>query len=95
MSFARIEGREIVIRIPFEALPIALEYVCDTNFDPADEQYRIVDIDEVAREFVSAFNREENDERFSTMLDETLLNVIENGAFGMEEFLNPEHQDDI
>lgn len=93
MSFAVVEGDEIVIRIPFSALPIALECYCETHIDPADEYYRIVDLDEVVSEFVSAFNEEDNDEKFSNMLDSVLERVLENGAFGMEEYLKYPDED--
>lgn len=93
MSFARIEGDEIVIRIPIEAIPIALEVYCETHIDPADEYYRVVDLPTVAEEFIIAFNREENDDRFSNMLDDTLCQMIEGGGFGMEEYLKYPDED--
>ena len=73
----KIEGDEIVIRIPISLLPCAVQV----------EGFKVTDAVKFAEELVSAINLE--DEEGTTpvhkMLDEAANTAIEDGAYGVEE----------
>lgn len=82
---AIIEGDSVVIRFPLDAMQDAMDGAWGLH--KIDTRYKITDIQEFAKEFVRALNRE--DEQGTTdihrMADKAFNNCIENGAFGIEE----------
>lgn len=82
---AVIEGDEIVIRLPIEALPDVIEGAWSMN--ALRTRYQIVDGEAFAKELTLALNRE--DEQGTTpihrMCDKAIEYAIDQGAEGIEE----------
>lgn len=82
---AVIEGDAVVIRFPLDAMQTAMDGAWSLR--AFDTRYKITDINEFAKEFRNALNRE--DERGTTeihkMADRAFIDCIESGAFGIEE----------
>jgi hypothetical protein len=82
---AVIEGGDVVIRFPLDAMQSAIDGAWSLKV--FDTRYKITNIDEFSKEFVYALNRE--DERGTTnihrLADKAFIDCIESGAFGIEE----------
>jgi hypothetical protein len=81
-ELARIEGEEIVIRIPLQGLVSAMESH-PFRGDPAlPPKCRITDLPAFAREVVDRLNDfdDSNDCPITEMLDNAMEHVIENGS---------------
>lgn len=82
---AVIEGDAVVIRFPLDAMQTAMDGAWSLR--AFDTRYKITDINEFAKEFRNALNRE--DEQGTTeihkMADRAFIDCIESGAFGIEE----------
>ncbi len=81
-ELARIEGEEIVIRIPLQGLVSAMESH-PLRGDPAQPpECRIVDLPAFAREVVDCLNDfgEGNDCPVTEMLDDAMHDVIDAGS---------------
>ena len=87
----KIEGDEIVIRIPICALPVAAQYVWDEEFGIDEHDYYIDNIDEFAKELVSALCDESEDGStvVHDMLDKALISVTEDGGLGFNSKSEP------
>ena len=89
---AVIEDGAIVIRVPFDTLPMILEGAWGLN--ALDVRYKITDVDAFVKDFVHQLNYE--DETGSTvihrMFDEALDEAINQGAMGIEEHEDQEDQ---
>lgn len=88
---AKIEGDEIVIRIPIEALPHAAEVAWDQEYGEDEHALYVEDVNEFAKEFVYALLKE--DEEGSTVLHfafgEAVIEATEQGACGINDRNNP------
>jgi hypothetical protein len=82
---AVIEGGNIVIRVPLEALQTVLDG--SNPMYAIAERYRIVDGDTFAKEVCRAVNREDErgDTPFHKMFDEAMEYAISQGCEGLEE----------
>lgn len=85
MDYAAIEGDEIVIRVPIDALPTACQVAWDDRY--GDHDLRVVDARAFAEEFVRELNAEEEDGTtlVHLMLDQAAVNAAENGAEGLND----------
>lgn len=83
VDLAKVEGDEIVIRIPIEAIPFALEYYNDQFVDADD--HVIEDLMVFAQEMVRILNSEPYDEPYiNEFLDGVLAEAINQGAEGLK-----------
>jgi hypothetical protein len=85
MDMAKIEGTEIVIRIPLAALPNAASVAWDDAYGEHD--IAVVDLEAFAKDFVLELVREEEDGTtlVHLMLDKAAVKAAENGAFGLSD----------
>lgn len=91
MSEAKIEGDEIIIRIPKSALPNCAEYAWDTEYGFERHALYVENLDEFTKEFVNALNYENEigETLITVALDKAIINATENGAFGINDRNNP------
>jgi hypothetical protein len=84
---ALIEGDEIVIRVAIEALPTIVDA---SPLAPAE--FSVTDAVTFAAELVKELNREEEDGTtpIHRMFDVVILEAIEQGADGVEDYSDPE-----
>ena len=82
---AIIEGGNIVIRVPLEALQTVLDG--SNPMHQIAERYRIADRDVFAKEVCRAINREDErgDTPFHKMFDEAMEYAISQGCEGLED----------
>ncbi len=83
-----IENGEIVVRVPIEALPVALEYQdWNMNEDGTANRWRVTDTAALAKELVNALKMEsETGNTFLTKaFDDAMLHVLEQGGEGIDE----------
>lgn len=87
MDFASIEGDQIVIRVPLDALPNASQVAWDDHYGLEEHDLHIVDVAVFADEFVRELNSEEEDGTtlVHLMLDKAAVNAAENGAAGLND----------
>jgi len=87
MELAKIEGAELVIRIPVEAFAIAPLVAFDRHFGFGEHSYAIADVEVFAREVVRELNDEAEDGTTAVhlMLDRACIRAVENGAEGVSE----------
>ena len=92
MAEAVIEDGNIVIRVPVESLPRVIEGSWATG--NLDVRYKIVSLDEFAKDLTSELNREEEDGSTPVhrMFDKAINDAIEAGAFGIEEHDDQEEE---
>jgi len=81
----KIEGNDIVIRIPIETLDISVNDGYDLGY--LDYNVRLVDKNVFAKDLVTELERESEDGStlINEMLDQACNQVIENGSLGVEE----------
>lgn len=87
-STARIEGDQIVIRVPISTLPIAFDACPDApRDDKAEATYIVTDAPTFAKGIVHYLNDESEDgtTRIHRMLDSAMLEALEQGEEGVEE----------
>ncbi len=82
----QIEGNEIVVRMPIDALPVAWDASPLNDHDPdAGNLYPVTDAALFAREVVTALSDEEEDG--TTLLhrafDQAMSNAVDQGAEGV------------
>lgn len=85
MEMAKIEGGEIVIRVPFEAIPDAAKVAFDEEWGEEEHGIAVVDAAVFAGELVRALNDEQEDGTTlaDLMLDKACVNAAEDGAEGL------------
>lgn len=83
---AAIEGSDIVIRVPIDALSTAPNTAWDMHFGAAAEKWRVVDARLFAEEFVRELNRESGtgETLVTAMLDRAAIEVAEQGGDGVD-----------
>jgi hypothetical protein len=86
-ELANIEGEEIVIRIPFSAIPDAALVAFDEQYGFEQHDISVVDTAAFAKELRCELSRESEDGTtlVHLMLDKACVNAAENGAFGLSE----------
>lgn len=89
MEIAKIEGREIVIRIPIATLPLAFSML-DVARNPLDdaEILKVVDPDAFAEEVCELLNeeREDGSTPITDAIDRAMTNTVLYGcAYGVED----------
>jgi hypothetical protein len=86
MESAKIEGDEIVIRIPIAAIAHATEVACDEEYGFELHQIKVTDSSVFANEILAELVRESEDgtTRIDKMLDGAVIEAIEQGAAGIE-----------
>lgn len=84
MSLAKIEGEEIVIRIPKAVIKACFDYALDHAFGNHD--YNISEEAVFINEFVSVLNRESEtgETVLHLALDKAIVTAVENGCEGIE-----------
>ncbi len=82
---AIIVGDEIVIRLPIDRLPIAIDCMWAAGY--SDIRYKVTDANVFAKEFVRSLNRESEDGTTLVHLcfDKAATDAIDMGAEGIEE----------
>jgi hypothetical protein len=82
---AKIVGDEILIRIPIDTLPLAMEGACDMQ--AVEPRYRVTDPAAFAEGFVWALNQEEEDgtTRIHKLFDEAMNAALDMGTEGVVE----------
>lgn len=82
---AIIEKGSLVIRVSLEALPMILDGAWAMN--KLDKRYKITDASEFAKELTYALNAEDEQGTtpVHTLFDKAILEVIEQGGFGIDE----------
>lgn len=82
VPLVKIEGDEIVIRVPIDATPFAAGYAMLRAWG---QEYPVTDARVFAAELVRELRKEEEDGTtlVHTMLDKAVLNAVENGAEGV------------
>lgn len=85
MEMANIEGTEIVIRVPFDAIPDAAKVAFDEEWGEGEHGIAVVDPAVFAGELVRALNDEGEDGTtlVHQMLDKACVNAAEDGAEGL------------
>ena len=86
-DLAKIEDNEIVIRIPFNALPNAFLHAWDEEYGFDNHTFIITDINIAAQNFINYIN-EENEVGETTIhrtLDEAVINMTEQGEEGISD----------
>ncbi len=80
-----IEGGEIVIRIPIDALPIAAPIAFDGAYGFGNHAIAVTDVAAFAREFLIELKRESEtgETAVTRMLDAAVVRAFENGAEGL------------
>lgn len=82
---ARIEGDEIVIRIPVSAIPKAAALAMDEMFGFGNHDFEVTDTDTFAKALVEALNEEEPNTGATLVhkaLDGAVDRAVERGAEG-------------
>lgn len=87
---AKIEGDEIVIRIPIEALPTAAEIAWENTY--GESGLYVDDLDEFAKEFLNYLlaENEIGDTLLHVAFDKAVINATEQGAFGIADRNEPD-----
>lgn len=86
-QLANIEGEEIVVRIPLDALPLAASVAWDEHYGFEQHNLVVEDVQAFAKEFVFELNRENEvgDTLLHFAFDKAAFNVAENGGLGIGE----------
>lgn len=84
---AKIEGDEIVIRVPIEAIPHAASVAFDEQYGEGEHDISVVDAPVFAKELLRELVAEKEDGTtlVDEMLDKACVRAAENGAFGLSE----------
>jgi hypothetical protein len=83
---AAIEGNDIVICVPIDALSTAPNIAWDMHFGAEAEKWKVVDVHLFAKELVSELNRESEtgETLITSMLDRAAIEVAEQGGDGID-----------
>lgn len=85
-GLARIEGNEIVIRVPISAIPFAAECMDANLYGNQSPTFRVSDLDAFASEIVLQLNCEEEDGStpITQLLDNAMDQAIDSGCEGVD-----------
>lgn len=84
-EYAKIEGEEIVIRIPISAIPEAVQVAFDHAYGFERHDFAVANAEVFAREILAELNSEQEDGTtpIDLLLDAAACKAMENGAEGL------------